>query len=220
MGLRYAPRMSTLLVIDSSGRVNRSITRQLTARFVESWQAAHPEGTVVRRDVGQNPPPVVSEPWIAAAYSDPSQHDEAMKAAIAPSDELIAELMAADAVVFGVPIYNFAVPAQLKAWIDQVVRVNQTFKFDPEVDGNYVPLVPDKPVVVLVSAGDIELHPGGELEPYNFMEPHLQMLLGFIGITSVQFVRTGNDEFKDDRHKESVNAALTEIDRLAQSILA
>lgn len=210
--------MNKLLVINSSGRVTRSVTRRLTERFVDRWKATHSGGKVIQRDIGQNCPPAVSEPWVAAAYSDPSEHDSAMQAAIAVSDELIDELMSADAVVMGVPIYNFSIPAQLKAWIDQIVRIRRTFDINPENENPYVPLVESRPVAVLVSAGDIELHPGGSYESLNFMEPYLQTILGFIGLTDVSFIHTGNEEFKDAKHHESVEAALSKIDALAESM--
>lgn len=190
----------------------------MVQRFVERWETTHPDGEVVHRDVGLDSPPAVSEPWIAAAYSEPDKHDATMREAIAVSDGLIDELLAADAVVIGAPMYNFGMPAQLKAWIDQIVRVGRTFDIDPSRENPYVPLAGDRPVTVLVSAGDIELHPGGALASFNHLEPHLRTVLGFIGMTEVEFVRVGNEEFKDARHQESMNAAMAEIDAIAATV--
>lgn len=190
----------------------------MVQRFVERWETTHPDGEVVHRDVGLDSPPAVSEPWIAAAYSEPDKHDATMREAIAVSDDLIDELLAADAVVIGAPMYNFGMPAQLKAWIDQIVRVGRTFDIDPSRENPYVPLAGDRRVTVLVSAGDIELHPGGALASFNHLEPHLRTVLGFIGMTEVEFVRVGNEEFKDARHQESMNAAMAEIDAIAATV--
>ena len=100
--------MKRLLVVNASGRVTRSVTRNMVQRFVERWETTHPDGEVVHRDVGLDSPPAVSEPWIAAAYSEPDTHDATMREAIAVSDELIDELLAADAVVIGAPMYNLS----------------------------------------------------------------------------------------------------------------
>lgn len=210
--------MKRLLAVNASGRVTRSVTRNMVQRFVERWETTHPDGEVVHRDVGLDSPPAVSEPWIAAAYSEPDKHDATMREAIAVSDDLIDELLAADAVVIGAPMYNFGMPAQLKAWIDQIVRVGRTFDIDPSRENPYVPLAGDRRVTVLVSAGDIELHPGGALASFNHLEPHLRTVLGFIGMTEVEFVRVGNEEFKDARHQESMNAAMAEIDAIAATV--
>jgi FMN-dependent NADH-azoreductase len=111
--------MKTLLHIDSSPRGERSHSRQLTAQFARAWRSANPDGTVVHRELGLTPVPLVSEDWIAAAFSNPADRTSAQSAAIAVSDELVDELVAADEVVIGAPMYNFGVTASLKAWIDQ-----------------------------------------------------------------------------------------------------
>ncbi|MCY1063802.1 NAD(P)H-dependent oxidoreductase [Nannocystis sp. RBIL2] len=207
--------MHKLLVVDASGRVTRSITRRLARRFAEVWRAREPQGVVLQRDVGLEPPPPVDEPWIAAAFGDPEARSEAGRAALRTSDALIDELEAADAVVIGAPMYNFGMPAQLKAYFDQVIRVSRTFGFDAAAAEPYQPLLRARPVVVIVSLGDGALNPGGALAHLNFLEPHLRTCLGFIGLTDVTFVRVGFDEFQDGRFRASVAAAEAEVDELA-----
>jgi len=214
-GLGYTAGMETLLIINSSGRRTRSITRRLTSRFVQQWQAAHPDGEVIERDLTDNPPPVVTENWVAGAFSDPAGHTPEQRDALAPSDEIIAEVQRADAIVIGSPIYNFGMPAQLKAWVDQVVRAGVTFGFDPAQDPPYSPMLEAKPVTVIVSAGDGALHPGGELWPMNHFEPHLQTIFGFIGLGEAEFVRVGNDEFQDEAHQNSLASAERRVGELA-----
>jgi FMN-dependent NADH-azoreductase len=208
----------TLLVIDSSGRNSRSLTRRLTRRFAESWQNHHPNGTVVHRDVGQNPPPPVDERWIAAAFAPLENHTREMGAALQLSDSLIDELVAADCVVFGAPIYNFGMPAQLKAYFDQIVRVRRTFAFAPGDAEPYRPLLASKPVIVVTAAGDGSMHPGGALYHLNHLEPHLLTVFNFIGLRDATFVRVGYDEFQDDRLKRSLSAAEQSIDELASAM--
>jgi len=209
--------MKTLLAVHSSGRVTRSITRKLTARFTTRWLARHPDGRVLERDLTANPPPVVNEAWIAAAFAEPES--AATPEVLRLSEQLIEELVEADVVVLGTPMYNFGMPAQLKAYIDQIVRVGRTFAFAPGELQPYRPLVPSKPVVVLTSAGDGGLHPGGPLAHMNHLEPHLTTALGFIGLTDVQFIRAGYDEFQDDRTRRSLARAEEEVDRCVDQLI-
>ena len=204
-----------LLVINCSGRITRSITRRLTDRFVAVWRSQNPEGTVVQRDIGQNPPPPVNENWIAAEFANPAKHTSAMHDALRLSESLVEEIVAADCIVIGTPIYNFGMPAQLKAYFDQVIRVGRTFAFTADSSDPYRPLLVSKPVTVITAAGDGSMHPGGALAHLNFLEPHLTTVLGFIGLTDVTFVRVGYEEFQDDRLKRSLAAAETSIDKIA-----
>src|SRR5690242_19668882 len=119
--------MTILLHIDASARPGRSDrqvhgshTRRLSARFVERWAAARPDDTVVYRDVGQHPPAAVSGQWIHAAFTPPAVREPWMRDALAASDALVDELVSADLIVAGVPMYNFGMPAAFKAYIDQV----------------------------------------------------------------------------------------------------
>ena len=210
--------MKTLLIINSSGRVTRSITRRLTRRFAERWQAE--EGfRVIERDLTSTPPSVVNEAWVAAAFRDPSKRSEADEQALRESEKLIEELEAADAVVIGAPLYNFGMPAQLKAYIDQLVRVGRTFAFDANAAVPYWGLLTPKPVVVVTSAGDGDLQKGGVLQHLNFLEPHLALVLHFVGLGEPQWVRVGYEEFGDDRLKRALGAAERAIDELAEQVL-
>lgn len=205
--------MPTLLVVNASGRTARSITRGLTRRFADAWRSHVPGGVVVDRDVGARPPPAVDEPWISAAFAEPAAPPDTP--ALRVSDELIDELAAADAVVLGTPVYNFGMPAQLKAYFDQIVRVGRTFAFDAAAPEPYTPLLRDRPVVIVTSAGDGAMNPGGALHHLNYLDPHLAVLLGFIGLTDLRFVRVGYDEFQDARLAASRAAAGARVDELA-----
>ena len=113
--------MRTLLHIDSSPRGDRSISRQLTREFAVAWKEANPDGQVIYRDLRHDPVPLVTEAFIAAVYAPPEARSPELRAAIAVSDQLISELQTAIDYVFGVPMYNFSVPAGFKAYIDQIV---------------------------------------------------------------------------------------------------
>lgn len=211
--------MKSLLVINSSARSARSITRHLTHRYASGWTLRHPTGRIINRDLGLNPPPAVSESWIAAAFAKPNQLTPSMSDALAASEELIGEIERADAIVIGAPMYNFGAPAQLKAYIDQIVRIGRTFDFEPsDLENPYRPLLAPKPVVIVISAGDGSLHPGGSLAHLNFLEPHLVTVLNFIGLSNISFVRAGYDEYKDDRFKKSLADAELTVDRLVDHL--
>jgi FMN-dependent NADH-azoreductase len=172
-----------LLRIDSSARRN-SVTRALTQRFVETWKEQHPEGQVIDRDLSTTLLPLISDEWVEAAHSDPSQWTTAHKHALSPSDALVAELAGADLVVIGAPMYNFSIPFPLKAWIDHIVRRGKTFSYGPEGAKG---LLAGKKVVVITSRAGA-YGPGTPAQKIDFQEPYLRFILGFIGLTDVTFI--------------------------------
>ena len=108
--------MNSLLVINASGRVTRSITRHLTARFAAGWTSRLSGAEVLARDIGVDPPPVVDEKWICAEFAAPTERTAEMQQSLALSEVLIDELFKAEVVVLGAPMYNFGMPGQLKAY--------------------------------------------------------------------------------------------------------
>lgn len=207
--------MSRLLVINSSGRHTRSITRRLSRQFVNSWLAAHPGGEIIERDLTLQLPTPVNEAWIASAFAAPQSRTAQMQAVLAESETLLAEIETADTVVLGVPMYNFGVPAQLKAYFDQIIRVNRSFAFNADAEQPYQPLLADKPVTIIVSVGDGDFLPGGPQFKLNFLEPHLLTMLGFIGLHNVEFVRVGYEEFQDQRLTDAIASAEATVARRA-----
>ena len=121
--------MPNLLVIEVSPRGDFS-TSELTAHFIERWKAAHPGASIVIRDLMNTKPPFVDFAWIGGAFTPRDQHSPESIAAMKISDELVAELQAADQIVIGTPMFNFSIPAVLKAYIDQIVRVGVTVSPD------------------------------------------------------------------------------------------
>ena len=182
--------MATLLRIDASPRGDYSISKTLAKHFTAEWEQNHPGGNVVVRDLSLKPLPYVDLPWIAGAYSTPDQHTPEQKAAIKVSDELIDELLAADEIVIATPMYNFSIPAALKAWIDHIVRLGRTFA------PGYKPLVHGKMATILLASGG-EYGPGAPAESYNAATTYLKQVLGFIGITDVKTVLAGGTSAVD-----------------------
>jgi FMN-dependent NADH-azoreductase len=182
--------MPNLLSVVASPRGDYSISRTLTSTFVEAWKSKHPDGKVETRDLFASHIPFVSLPWIAGAYTPVEQHSPEMTDALKISNEFIAELQAADHIVIGTPMYNFSTPAILKAWIDHIVRIGVTFT------ASYEGLLKNKKVTVIVASGGVYT-PGSFAESYNNETGYLKQILGFIGLTDVQFVLAGGTSAVD-----------------------
>ncbi len=180
--------MPHLLKLDVSPRGDQSISRRLGKQFLADWQKNHAGGQVTTRDLATSNLPYVDLQWIAGAYTAPEQHTPQHKAALKISDELIAELKAADHLLITTPMYNFAIPAVLKAWIDHIVRVGHTFVVTPE--GAYKGLIEGKKATVIIASGS-DYSAGAPAESYDQEIPYLRLILGFLGITDVTFIRGG-----------------------------
>lgn len=180
--------MSTLLQIDSSPRGDYSVSRKLSAAFVEEWKSKNPGGKVIVRDLTKTSLPFVDLPWIAGAYSTPDQHTPEQQKALKVSDDLIAELFEANELVISAPMYNFSIPAILKAYIDHIVRVGKTFNVGPN---GYEGLVKDRKATFLVASGG-NYSAGAPAEKYNQETPYLAAIFGFIGITNTKNVVAGD----------------------------
>lgn len=176
--------MPTLLAIEVSPRHDFSASRKLTAHFIDQWKAAHPGFPVVIRDLTKTPPPFVDLAWIGGAFTPREQHSPENVAAIKVSDDLIAELKAADHIVIGTPMFNFSIPAVLKAYIDQIVRVGVT------VSPNNVGLLTGKKATVILASGG-DFSPGSPVERFNQASGYLRQVLAWIGINDVEIILAG-----------------------------
>ena len=219
-----------LLHLDSSARPGSSDTsshgshtRRLSARFVQRWLEHEPDAQVVYRDVGAAPPSPVDGRWVLAAFTPPAQREPWMHDRLAQSDALIDELLAADVIVAGVPMYNFGMPAQFKAYIDNIVRVGRTFGFDRSRAGEpYWPLLAgmQKRLVILSSRGDFGYGPGQRIAHLNHVEGGVATAFGYIGVTGVASLAVEYDEFADDRLRTSIALAETDVDALVARMAA
>lgn len=207
--------MPNLLHIDSSPRGERSHSRSISGEFAAAWQAANPDGTVTYRDLGHAPVPHVTETWIAGAFSAPDTHTPEIQAALAVSNELIAELNAADVIVFGVPMYNFNVPSTFKAYIDQIARFGITFTFE---NGLPKGLVTGKKAFVITARGAAGYGPGEMMESVNHQDPFLKTFFGFIGITDIEFIHLNNLNAGDEIRNSSLNGARAKIQAAVASL--
>ncbi|MFD1331773.1 FMN-dependent NADH-azoreductase [Methylopila musalis] len=213
--------MATLLRIDASGRRSRSLTRTLSARFTEGWRARRPLDRVIHRDLAEAPPPLMSEDWIAAAFTPEAGRDAAARAALRYSDAAIDELAAADLIVIAAPMYNYGAPAALKAWIDQVVRIGRTFTFDlARGDRPIEPLFAGKRLVTLSARGEFGFAPGEASAGRNHLDPHLATVAPYLGVApeTIRTVAIEYQEFGDERFARSRAAADRAVDALVAEL--
>lgn len=182
--------MSQLLVVETSPRGDASISRHLTRRFVAEWQAARPDGQIVERDLMESNLPFVNGPWLHAYFTPPEQQSPEMKAELALSDELVAELLATDHLVIATPVYNYNVPAVLKAWVDHIVRKGITLGMD---GGG---LVTGKNATVLIASGGFYTE-GSPIRDRDIATQYLRLVLGVIGITDVTVIAGGGAKAVD-----------------------
>lgn len=168
--------MTHVLQIDASATMAGSVSRAATAHLVADLHAE----TVTYRDLAVTSLPHVTEHWVKARLVPAQEASAADQDALALSDALIAELEAADTIVIGLPVYNFTLPAALKAWIDLVARPQKTFRYT--ADGP-IGLLKGKKVIVAYASGGVPMG-----SPMDFATPYLRHFLGFIGLTDVTFV--------------------------------
>lgn len=169
-----------LLHVNVSPRGEGSISRRLSTELIETLAGAVGPLEVLERDLTVEAPGFVDAAWIEASGTEPQARSEAQRLALAESDRLVAELLAADVLVIATPVYNFGLPAVLKAWIDQVARARITFRYTAE---GPVGLLRDKRAYVVMSSGGTQL--GG---PVDYASTHLRHVLGFLGIRDVTLI--------------------------------
>ncbi|MFQ6554238.1 FMN-dependent NADH-azoreductase [Aestuariibius insulae] len=182
--------MTKLLVVEASPRGDASISHHMTQRFVEIWAAAHPGGDIVRRDLADTPLEFVTGTWLQAYFTPTDQHSPEMKATLALSDTLAGEVLDADEIVIATPIYNYNVPAVLKAWIDHAVRKGMTLGFDGKG------LVTDTKATVIFAAGGA-YGPGSPIADRAVAQQYMKVILGAIGIKDVTIIAGENAKLVD-----------------------
>lgn len=203
--------MSTILYLNSSIRNTGSVSRQLSGEFVEKLKSAHPGAKVIERDLATRPIPHLDEAMMGAFFTPENQRTPEQKKIVALSDELVAELLSADTIVIGAPMYNFSVSSTLKSWIDHVARAGVTFRYtDKGPEG----MVTGKKVYIFTSRGGV--YSSGPAKAMDFHETYLRAVLGFIGLTDIHFIHSEGLAMGD----EAVNSAVTGSRNAMQALIA
>jgi FMN-dependent NADH-azoreductase len=204
--------MSTLLQINASLQGENGQSSQLANRFVAAWRAQHPEGRVIRRDLASDPVPHLTAERFGAFLTPAEQRSEQQRNETRLSDVLIEELRQANVVVIGLPMYNFGVPSQLKAYFDHVARAGVTFRYTAQ---GPVGLLPGKQAYVLTARGG--LYAGAALDTQT---PYVRDFLGFLGIRAVEFVNAEGLAIDAQTRDNSLALARSRIDGLLENRVA
>ncbi|SIS55759.1 FMN-dependent NADH-azoreductase [Neptunomonas antarctica] len=218
--------MTNLLKIDSSARRTdnsesryNSISKQLGSWFVDEWMSCNHPDSLIQRDLGLNPPSFISQEWIASVFTSQERRTPEQHALLEESDSLIDELDQADVIIITAPMYNYGMPAVLKAWFDQVVRIDETFTFDlARGDFPLEPIMSGKTLILLSSCGEFGFDPGGVREQMNHLGPHIGVISKYLGVENFYEIRSEYQEFADSRHQESLANARKEIIKLVNRL--
>ncbi|MDQ8201501.1 NAD(P)H-dependent oxidoreductase [Pelagicoccus sp. SDUM812003] len=197
----------TVLIINGSPRGERSLSRRMASSFEESWLSRIPGSKIITRNVGVEPPPFVSEKWIAAVFTPPEERNATQRELLAYSDQAISELKAADVLVLATPMHNYGVPAAVKAWVDQVVRVGETFSFDlGRGDFPLEPILSGKRMVTLTTSGEFGFTGDGIRADWNHLHPHIEVFSRYFGVShswqeGIEYQEFGDQRFEDSKAK-------------------
>ena len=191
-----------VLEISASGRAAGSVSRQLSRDLISAIEDRYTDVEVVRRDLADGVP-FVDQAWIESNFTPAESRSREQREALDFSDSLVSELQEADIVVIGVPMYNFSIPAALKAWIDMVARARVTFRY---TENGPKGLLEGKKAYLVVATGGVQVG-----SPYDFATPYLRHLLSFIGITDVEIIAA---EKMNTQAEDSLDAARARIAEL------
>jgi FMN-dependent NADH-azoreductase len=199
-------RPTTLLHIDSSVLGEHSVSRRLSAALVDRWRLADPTVAVTYRDLGAQPPAHLSGEILAAGRLDPGKLSDHQRHERGVTEALIEEFLAADAIVIGAPMYNFAISTQLRAWIDRIVQAGRTFRY---TEAGPVGLAGGKRVVIVSSRGGVYTTP--EQQAMDFQEAYLKLVFNFVGIADISVIRADGLATGPEPRERAITAALDQI---------
>jgi FMN-dependent NADH-azoreductase len=207
-------RMKSILLVLGSPRGSASYSTQIGRRIVDDLKAQHPSATVVVRNLGKEPLPHIGEPFVDGRMLAAEKRNVRETQAIAISDVLVGELMAADVLVLATPMHNFGIPAGVKAWIDHIVRPGVTFSYSERGPEG---LVRNKKVILALASGS--MYSEGRMKAFDFQEPYLRTVLGFIGMTDVEVVRIEGVGLGEDAARNAVTSAKARADDVVRRLV-
>jgi FMN-dependent NADH-azoreductase len=199
--------MSKLLLVTSSLFGDQSKSAQLAREFVAAWRGAHPGTTVVERALTPESIPHLSLDALGALMTPAEQRSGAQHSTVAFADRLIEELEAADTIVLAVPMYNFSIPSTLKAWIDHIARAGRTFRYTAQGPEG---LLKGKKVFVVTGRGGVYTG-DSPAKVFDFQEPYLRGVLGFLGMTDVNFIHVEGLKVSPEAAEQGVARARAAI---------
>lgn len=211
--------MKNVLVINASARVLNSHSRNLTAIFTDHWRSLHNEPAISYRELGNAYVPHVNEIWINANFKPAADRTVDELETLSASDAYIAELRSADIIVLGTPMYNWSIPSTLKAYIDQIMRLNETFRIAPgNTEHPYVGLLENKSLILLVATGGQGYETGEHNAHLNFQTTYLKTVFNMIGVHDIQIVAVNGTSLDKQELKKSIEQAHQKVRELAEGI--
>jgi FMN-dependent NADH-azoreductase len=211
-----------ILNVQSSAGIERSLTRKLSRHFLEAVKKRISNVVIEELDLVKDPPPFLTPEWIAGAFSQ-TPLNEQLQNALARSNEYIKQIEAADLIVIGTPMYNYGMPAALKAWFDQIARINKTFSFDlSRGDFPIEPILSGKKMILFTSCGEFGFQKGGVRGEYDHLVAHIKSCAHYLGVDAqkdICHIGIEYQEFKDQRHQQSKNDAFASIDAVIDEFL-
>tara|TARA_R110001606_G_scaffold399289_1_gene583732 strand:+ start:8499 stop:9122 length:624 start_codon:yes stop_codon:yes gene_type:complete len=196
--------MNRVLIINASVRNEKSHSRRLTQFFVENWKNKYPKDMFSYREVGLKEIPPINEKWISSAFIKPDERTKENQRGVQFSDELVKEFKAHNVYVLGTPMYNWSIPSGLKSYIDQLMRINETWKFrSGQPDGDYVGLLENKKMFILSSRGDTGYGKNEKNEHMNYQTTYLKFVFGIMGIDDISIFSLDNEEFGGEIFEKS-----------------
>ncbi len=205
----------TVLSIETSPLGDYSVSRKLTAKILLELKFKHPNTNVVTRDLVTSPLPHLDGMTVGAFFTPPDQRNESQNQAITLSDTCVDELISADVIVIGAPMWNFGIPSSLMAWIDHIVRVGRTFQYGASGPESLLPL--GKKVIIASSRGGV--YTSGPMQVMDHQEAYLKTALGFIGLHDVSVVRAEGVAKGDDAIRSAMDTADAQLKDIIQNII-
>lgn len=207
--------MKKILIINASTRKEKSYSRKLTELFVDTWSKNNSQDIFLYREVGLTPVPHITNEWIKAAFTNVECRTNENQEPLELSNLLVSELKEADIYVMGTPMYNWSIPSGLKAYIDQVMRINETWKFKSgKPDGNYMGLLENKKLYILSSRGDSGYDENERNSHMNFQTTYLQTVFNIMGVQDVKTISLDNEEYGGELFLTSQRKIYDQIGRL------
>ena len=199
-------KITRVLEVSASGRTAGSASRKLTQDLIAALEDRHNNVQTTQRDLAKGMP-FVDAAWIEANFTPEESRTDTHREALALSDALVSELKDADILVIGTPVYNFSIPAALKAWVDMIARARLTFRY---TENGPEGLLEGKKAYLVVATGGV---PVGSA--VDFATPYLKYVLAFIGITDVEVIAADKLNSQADESMDAARARIADVVHLA-----
>ncbi|REC59357.1 NAD(P)H dehydrogenase [Chryseobacterium pennae] len=213
--------LKNLLVINSSARTAGSQSRKLAETLINYWKNKQINYKIHIRELGNQNIPHITEEWISAAFKPLANRNREEVNALKRSDEYITELKDADIIAIASPMYNWSIPSSLKAYIDQIVRVNETWKYNPDnIQNPYIGLLENKKVILLLTRGSQGYEKGSYNEHIDFQTNYLKRVFNVMGISDIHVVHLDGEANDKEKYNLAINSAHQRIIDLIETKLS